>query len=80
MSLLCLASHSGKNMSKFSFVETENFLAIRVNGHLPLNKAKTRHSALTAPTASQDVRELLPVIPLQRMYIIMITKMNQINV
>jgi hypothetical protein len=58
MSSLCLASYSGKNMSKFSFVETENFLAIRVNRYRPRNTSRPRHSVLTAPTASQEAREV----------------------
>ena len=53
MSLLYFASQLGRKMSKFSFVESEYFRAIKVSGQNILKISSTRPSPTTNPIAIQ---------------------------
>lgn len=62
MSLLYLASQLGRNISKFSLVDSEYLRAISVNGQNILNQASTRPSITTNPIAIHTHASILFMI------------------
>lgn len=61
--MLYFASQLGKKMSKFSFFESEYFLAIKVIGQNILKRSRIKPSPTTNPIEIQVKGVILPDIP-----------------